>query len=730
MMNYFTIRFIFCWAILCLYYTGVAQQDRPKTGLVLSGGGALGLAHIGVLEYLEEMGVEIDLIGGTSMGGIVAGLYAIGYKSYQLDTIARTQDWGRLLSNEFDRKRAPMRLKDDQDRYILTLRREESGISFSSALVNGMNIYQLFQQLCYPVSAVRDFNQFEIPFYCVAVNLDTEEQVILDDGYLPDALSATMAIPGFFQPIVIDGQELVDGGILNNLPMNEMRSRGANTVIGVSLVDKDTTKISAGFSSVLSKTYGVIMKNARSVYEGDCDICIEVDISGYNLLDFQAADTLIARGKRAAAAVREQLLQLKQGQVYKLMGFAPIFARKLPTPSLDSLEIKDIRITGNKNIPKKAILKDLQLKPETAHTISNIQQGIEQLQASGRFNRVYYKFPDQNSQDLEIVVDELTEGLLRLGLNYDTDFGAAILINPSLKNVLGFGSLIEVEFRLDRNPYLNLNYQVNTQNAITPEVNLSVLGEEYYNYINSDEFDINRSFQVAPKVGIYWNLHPSVDLRLGLEGQWYDTANNARPSILEGLTSPDNLWNFYFQLNTDFMDHSLYPRQGTATNLSVKVLTTDLISYSQDRPAMWLSFQHRQVFALTKQLVLMLEGQLGYSSEDVAPQFRFYQGGMNRHQRNNLILQPGLPLMRQTGLTGVVGNVKLRYDLPRGNFVYLDYTASSIDNDFGQVWANNWANGISIGYEFRNPISPIKLYLATPTNQLDLTLFLLAGFDF
>jgi NTE family protein len=179
-----------------------AQEDKPvETGLVLSGGGALGLAHIGVLQYLEEINFPIDRIGGTSMGGIVGGLYSLGYSADELADIVVLQDWDLLLSNYYDRQMASLEAREKQDRFLISLKREKDKISLGSALINGINIYLLLKELTYPFSPDQNFEDFPIPFYCISVDLANRKPIILDQGELAEALLATMAIPGVFAPV-------------------------------------------------------------------------------------------------------------------------------------------------------------------------------------------------------------------------------------------------------------------------------------------------------------------------------------------------------------------------------------------------------------------------------------------------------------------------------------------------------------------------------------------------
>ncbi|MEM9885610.1 MAG: patatin-like phospholipase family protein [Bacteroidota bacterium] len=707
-----------------VFYTHNAksQLDTTEIGLVLSGGGALGLAHVGVIQYLEELGIQADRIGGTSMGGIVGGLYAIGYKVEDLKALAVDQNWDYLLSNELERKEVPFRLKNAQDRYLLTLRREDKAIQLSEALVDGINIYQLLQKLCSPATTTRNFEDFQKPFYCVAVDLLTGEPVVLDEGYLADALLATMAIPGLFQPVLINDYLLVDGGVLNNFPVNEMRNKGADLVVGVKLIDKNYGQGRKGLSNIITKTYDVIMQSARSLYEGECDICIEVDVTGFSAADFDQADSLIARGYAAAVKMKEELLPLKRTQLYSSFG-----KQKISAPS--SVLIKDIIIEGNATFPKDVVLQSLDLENKGEYSLVELQTAVKKLQASGRFDRVYYELPsEKNEQAFRIKVDERNNDLLKLGLNYDSDFGAGILINPILQNSLGLGSLLDVEIRLDRNPYLVANYQINTLKKLTPEFELGVNSEEYYDYQDAEDFESSRLVQAHGRFGANWHPNNSMQFKLGLEGQFFGLSENARRDVFQGFGT--DLWNYYFQFQSDYFDRTLYPKKGGYTDLRAKLITSNFLDYFDNSPVLWLSGSHLQVVPITKQTQLLLHTQIGHSGENIAPQYDFYLGGLMAHRRSNFVPQLGLLPMRFQAQNAASLQASLRYDLSEKHHFYLKYGTSVVNNTFEGLWSDRWQSGVGVAYALKTPIAPIELHLSSLTSAFNLVFLLTAGFDF
>ncbi|MFT5079121.1 MAG: NTE family protein, partial [Patiriisocius sp.] len=227
---------IFLFFPLCFYAQEEKAQDA-KVGLVLSGGGAKGLAHIGAIKAIEEAGIQIDYIGGTSMGAIVGSLYASGYNAHQLDSIFNTVDFETLIRDEIPRGSKTFYEKNETDRYALTLPFDNFKLGLPSGISKGQNAYNLLSRLTLHVREHEDFSALPIPFLCVATDLETGEAVILESGYLPKAVVASGALPTLFSPVTIDDRILIDGGVVNNYPIDELRAKGMDIIIGVDVQD-------------------------------------------------------------------------------------------------------------------------------------------------------------------------------------------------------------------------------------------------------------------------------------------------------------------------------------------------------------------------------------------------------------------------------------------------------------------------------------------------------------
>ncbi|MEP4947046.1 MAG: patatin-like phospholipase family protein, partial [Flavobacteriaceae bacterium] len=232
MKNIVTLLTFIFFGTLGISQTG-NQAHTPKIGLVLSGGGAKGLAHIGALKVIEEAGVKIDYIGGTSMGAIVGALYASGYSAKELDSIFSVTDFSKLIQDNVPRGAKTFYEKEDSERYALGLPFTNFNVTFPQAISGGQNIYNELVRLLFHVKDIQDFKKLPIPFLCIATNVETGEEVLLDSGYLPEAIMASGTFPSLFEPTEIEGEILIDGGVVNNYPIAEIQELGADVIIGV-----------------------------------------------------------------------------------------------------------------------------------------------------------------------------------------------------------------------------------------------------------------------------------------------------------------------------------------------------------------------------------------------------------------------------------------------------------------------------------------------------------------
>lgn len=291
-------------------------DDRPKIGLALSGGGARGGAHVGILKTLEELNVSVDYIAGTSMGAIIGGFYAAGYSADEIEDFLETTDWKKALRDQPARKDRTMRKKELDGQFLIPYRVgfNKGKLQLPLGAIEGQHLDQIFHRILLPVVEVRDFGKLKVPFRAVATDLVTGEEVVLSQGSLPDALRASMSVPGVFAPVRHEGRMLVDGGMSNNLPVSVVRDMGADIVIAVDISTPLLTE--EQLTSVLSVTEQLTnfltRRNTQAQIEslGSGDILIVPELGDFSSTDFEGAREIVEKGAQAAMAQRNELAAL------------------------------------------------------------------------------------------------------------------------------------------------------------------------------------------------------------------------------------------------------------------------------------------------------------------------------------------------------------------------------------------------------------------------------------
>jgi NTE family protein len=401
-----------CWSaiVLCVVCAcaafgdapGAAQEPtKPRVALVLSGGGALGLAHVGVLQALEEMQVPVDCVAGTSMGAIIGGLYAAGYSPAELETLAATLDWNSFVRDAPDRRHLPYRRKVDDLTYLTRweLGVSKRGIVLPQAVVGGQRLGAELRLLALRAAGIDDFDRLPLPFRAVAADAANGETVVLAAGDLATALRASMAVPGLFAPVERDGRLLVDGGVVANLPVEAARAMGADIVIAVDLreplADRRRPQSVAG---VLSQSLDALSQREVQRALADADIVIRPEVGEWGLLDFQAAPELIARGLAAARAQLEALRPLAVG--------APDWTSQLARQrrSTPEIVVHALRVEPGPGLPAAAVRRAVQTAAGGALRPQVLAGDLERLWELGVFETVDFELraAPEGAWDLEI----------------------------------------------------------------------------------------------------------------------------------------------------------------------------------------------------------------------------------------------------------------------------------------------------------------------------------------
>jgi NTE family protein len=387
------------------------SAPRPKVGVALGGGGAKGAAHIGVLKYLEEIGIPIDYVAGTSIGSIIGGLYAMGYSPDELATLIANMNWSEYVGNSIDRSAMSLETRQRQSTYLVNLpfslsrlfssKLDTQAIGFiPSAFVNNTALINLFNDLCVGYQKDMDFNDLPIPFACVATDIKTGREIDIRYGSVPTAMRASMAIPGVFSPVAMNNHLLVDGGLVNNFPADLVKEMGADIIIGVEVTDADTviSEDDVTLPDILNGLIDNAVNNKRFENQALCDVHLTPDISGYGTLSFNhdAIDTLVNRGyqeaKRNDAALRS--IKQKLDSIYGAPLEKKLRATKAKNLGDAPVYISSIVINQTDKVKSSWLLRKGKLQAGQFLSENNINDAVDIYRGTGAFDAITYNLTE------------------------------------------------------------------------------------------------------------------------------------------------------------------------------------------------------------------------------------------------------------------------------------------------------------------------------------------------
>ena len=472
-------------------FTFGQSSEGPKVGLTLSGGGAKGAAHIGVLKYLVEQGIPIDYIAGTSMGSIVGGLYAIGYTSDQLDSLISNLDWSQYITGGLDRRYRSASSRKERSAYLLSVpfnlgtldsniseaRRRSNGFiaSLPGSFMGGNNITNLFNNLSLGYQDSMDFDDFPIPFACVATDVISGGEYVMRSGRFPTAIRASMAIPGVFSPVELDGKVLVDGGMTNNFPVDVCKGMGADYVIGVEVSDEMATDASQlrSLPQIFNQLVSVTVQAKSAQNRGGCRIYLHPDISGFGTMSFNksAIDSLVRRGYECAKAHADEIEALKQelmarGRDMKSAAEMRELHRKLSIEN-DRMALMSINMGKMPESDKRWLLSKTKLRTGVPVTGKDIIEAVNIFKGTGAYSAVSYRLSDVDdkaadatdsikSYDLTFDFQPSPRHSFAIGARFDSEEAAAVLLNVGFNRNTLRGFKADVSLKLAQNFHIDL----------------------------------------------------------------------------------------------------------------------------------------------------------------------------------------------------------------------------------------------------------------------------------
>ncbi len=407
---------------------------RPKIGLVLSGGGARGITHIGVLKVLHEMRIPIDYIAATSMGAIVGGLYASGMSPAEMERELGAVNWPTLLSDSPERRDLDFRRKEEQAAFPLSFEIgfRDGEFRWSKGALSGANLELFLHELTRNVDAIDDFDLLPIPYRAVATNMVSGQEVVFSSGRLYQAMRASMSVPGMFAPVEIDGRILGDGGLVNNLPVDVVRAMGADIVIAVNigtpLMSRDQLQSLVGYASQMLNI--LTEQNVRQQLASlkPTDILISPDLGALTFIDFTAAPKFVALGEKAADAMREQLAALAVSPTQ----YAQYEQRlRVPSRALPA-KLDFVAVEGTQHANPDALEASMATKPDAPFEPKTLEEDLARMYGRGDFDQLDYELTTVGAQTgvvVKVLEKSWGPNYLRFGASLSTDFQGETFFN-------------------------------------------------------------------------------------------------------------------------------------------------------------------------------------------------------------------------------------------------------------------------------------------------------------
>ncbi|MGR3993129.1 patatin-like phospholipase family protein [Pseudomonas sp. 1121_17] len=714
-------RLLLCLMLLltCLPITA-AENTRPKVGLVLSGGAARGLAHIGVLKALEEQGVRVDAIAGTSMGAVIGGLYASGYSVEELEKLATTLDWQQALSDAPPRKDVPFRRKQDDRDFLVKQKlsfRDDGSLGLPLGVIQGQNLALLLESKLAHTADTRDFDKLPIPFRAVATDIASGEKVVFRRGHLPQVIRASMSIPAVFAPVEMDGRLLVDGGMVDNIPLDVAREMGVDLAIvvdiGTPLRDRKqlNTVVDVLNQSITLMTRRNSEEQLANLHRDD--ILIQPPLAAFGVTDFGRTAEMIEAGYRATRALDARLATLRQAEGDTLLAIARSPRQRTPV-------ITAIKVENDSKVSDDVIRYYVRQPIGEPLELERLQTDMGTLYGLDYFDGVQYRVVHKGDDNTLVIKASGKRGgtdYLRLGLNLSDDMrgdsafnlGASYRINGI--NRLGgewltraqigdqqelyseFYQPLDIGSRYFVAPYLDLgsqNIEATLENDPVAEYRLQRYG-----------FGIN----LGRQIGTYG------EVRAGVGKAWGKADVRIGDQDLPSVSFNEGFYELKYSFDT--LDNVYFPHSGEDISLTLRNYDKSLDSDSNYRQ--WELNVDKALSSGADTLVL--GGRYGRTLNDAdVVTSSFVLGGARQLSgfRQDSVSGQNVSLMRMVYYRRLTPRAYLPLDFPL-------YIGGSLER--GRAWNNDndfdsgYINAASIFLGLETPLGPLNLSYGANSEQ-------------
>lgn len=751
----YSIFFIlFCLAIHSIAQETTNQKEDLKVGLVLSGGGAKGLAHIGVIKVLEEYGIKPDIVTGTSMGSIVGSMYAAGYSVEEMTEINRTANWDQLLTDDIQLRKVGMEEKAEIKKYLFEIPIQDNKINLPAGLIEGHHLENYFSELFWPLPNHLDFDSLPVPFRCMSVDLLSGNTIEHKSGDLVRSVRASMSIPTVFSPVQMDSMLLVDGGVTKNFPVQEAIDLGADIIIGVYVgFDKNATAKDLGsMTNVLSRATALAgIVDARAEIE-KCDILIIPDLGVYGAGDFTKGPIIQDLGEKAAREFESEIKVLSQ-RINK----APRTIQKIDQPH--KILIENIEVSNHQYLTTEDVIAHSGLEAGDSLSHDDIIEAIEFMHGTGYFRKLTYALQKNESEEgytLVFQVKENSRAMFKMAPYYDDDLGVGLVANLTARNVITPSSKFLVTINIAENPGGSLVFD----NKLARSKNfINHFFMNYYSYrlpyyVDGDRLGSYKNAYYDAGYGIHFS--PGLSHQLGVEAL-YRYHKLTPYSELKMIFDEANFdWykahefgvHAFYKLNS--LDAKYFPTKGRELNLYFTHIFTSnsTIQESDNGFPPYFAEDHNKPYTTWEaeynwyktfwdRLTYRFGTGVGINTEFAGTNGMFFLGGLQYYDKRNYrdfagynyaeLLAPNFTYLRSALSLKLVNGLYLCGMVNGGN---IAETYEDMFDNFSSYSLGDYIWGYNVGVKYSSIIGPIQLFLADNNKDGEVRFHLSVGFNF
>ena len=695
-------------------------SHRPKVGVVLCGGGAKGFAQIRILKAMDEAGVPIDFIGGTSIGSIIGALYAVGYDPDMIEKLVREQDWDRVLYDKFPETLMPIDKRMDERRYLATFPISDGKMKVKSSFVEGVYVNLLLSRLMLPAHDVHNYKDLSVPFYCIATDVEHACQYEMNSGDLPRSVRASMSIPFLFQPVTIDGRLLIDGGMVNNFPVRNMKEHGADIIIGIDLEDESIPASQIDNSLQLFTSLMNLSSLEESLYaRSHCNIYIKPNLHGRDMLSFGDFDSIIQFGQDAADKFYPQFKRLADS----LQNLGQFKIERPHVQPIDEIKIVEVRTVG---IPEKhknsfARLYSNKVFPATVK-LSDIEESILKMKISGYYDNLWYDISDApDGYILTIHCEEVEDKSMSVAIHYDNNYGIGALVNFTFNNILQRidRSTLGIDVNIAENPYIKGRFITQMGKHFRFGSDLSVYSVEMSQY---EDKQITNSYSIQDNnLDIYFQLLPNYkqQLKLGAAADYV----HMKDFVGENQLKSDYHFYSYLYLNYFYKneDAPSFARRGWKIDITGKCVFFEGVNNDGELTSNgWQNsiILHGNIIkssSIGKRSSLKLGVEAGYKvgTADIPVFYKFFVGGQSKMKYfDNIIAFTGLDFTDKVVDYVAMGKAAWQFNLYKKLYITANFDAGYLNTAYDQ-WFDDTSfvagGGLTLGID--TMVGPVEVSL-------------------